>query len=158
MEGVDDWDKAASFVDNATPRRSTSSLDDDMSQVDRWVVHVAVAALLVHFVATFLTTRSLIGRLRSDHRALWINLGSPDALMSLLSRGTGSIQALEGSGSSLGAWLSARSYIGLNDPTLATLGRRREVLKRIGIGIVIALVAYGLLRYSGVLAFPGTSV
>jgi hypothetical protein len=27
MEGVDDWDKAASFVDNATPRRSTSSLD-----------------------------------------------------------------------------------------------------------------------------------
>jgi len=27
MEGVDDWDKAASFVVGATPRRSTSSLE-----------------------------------------------------------------------------------------------------------------------------------
>jgi hypothetical protein len=139
-------------------RRSTGTLDDNMSQVDRWVVHFAVAALLVHFVATFLITRSLIGRLRSDHRALWINLGRPDALMSILSPGAGSIQARRGSGLSLGAWVSARSYIGLNDPTLVTLGRRRGVLKRIGIGMVIALIAYGLLRYSGVLAFPGASV
>jgi hypothetical protein len=27
-EGVDDWDKAAPFVGNATSRRSTSSLED----------------------------------------------------------------------------------------------------------------------------------
>src|SRR5580692_3109022 len=28
MEGVDDWDKSVSLVVGATPRRSTSSLDD----------------------------------------------------------------------------------------------------------------------------------
>lgn len=129
-----------------------------MSQVDGWVVHAAVAALLVQFVATYLITRSLVGRLRSDHRALWINLGSPDALMSLLSPWSGSIQARRGSGLSLAEWLSARSYIGLNDPTLVALGRRRGVLTRIGIGMVIASIAYGLLRYSSVLAFPSASV
>jgi hypothetical protein len=44
---MDDWDKAASFLVDATPRRSTSSLGDRMDQRIQFLLAVAPTVLLL---------------------------------------------------------------------------------------------------------------
>jgi hypothetical protein len=118
-----------------------------MTPLDTWVLHVTVSLLLIHLLASFLTMRRLIGRLKTEHRGVWVALGCPEALMLSLSRGIDPFQNTGTGRPGLLAWLSTQGYAPLNDPILTCLAHQCHILKRIGIAFVVALIGYGLLRH-----------
>jgi hypothetical protein len=121
-----------------------------MLPFDRVVLHVAVVAMFVDVVMASITLRSLINRLKSEHRATWIMLGSPNALLSAFSPWSRLSPAAIGfDQNNLGSWLSSRSYVDLKDSKLTALARLREWVKRIGVALVIALIAYAVVRALG---------
>jgi hypothetical protein len=61
LKGVDDWDKSASLVVGATPRRSTSSLGASMLKTVRFpILHIIEVALWLPLLASFVSVVSFL--------------------------------------------------------------------------------------------------
>jgi hypothetical protein len=129
-----------------------------MSPFDRLVLHVAVVAMFIDVVVSSITLRNLISRLKSNHRATWIMLGSPNALLSTFSPWSRlSPTAMGSDQNNLGSWLSSRSYVDLKDSKLTAMARFREWVKRIGVALVVTVIAYAVMRALGFNFVPNFS-
>jgi len=142
-------DKSASFNGNATPRRSTSSLDAVWTSIDSSVLITAGILLLALRVRFAFTLRSIVQRLRSKYPILSDDLGRPipgialGISVSVLFVVLASIQYQRFS-----IWLIRGTYRKLNDKEITRLAGRLK-----GCGIIyaagyVSLLGYAALRLS----------
>jgi hypothetical protein len=135
---VDDWYKSASFGVGATPRRSTSSLDDMSRDIAFALIQAGFALILVLGVATFVTMRGIVARPKTAHHVPWVRLGCPEAFTSMMAS-RGDLYANCAGQTTLTLWLSRGDYLEINDPIVTSLANRRKFFRRAVVVIVIAL-------------------
>ena len=128
------------------------------SPVDSLVVLVAGASALGLALMFFANARRLIGRLELSHHVLWLSMGCPSAFFWTLSRGGDRFTNVGANRVSLTVWLSDEGYLDLNDPVITKLVRQRDFLGRVSLALIVALIGYGAIRYSGLLASLGGPV
>src|ERR1700720_928708 len=103
-----------------------------------------IPTLIVLFVlvglAYILTARRIIAVLKADYHDIWISLGRPEAIDSLMYFRGGVFPERPLSGRSLNSWLFTKSYAELNSSTLTVLAPRLRML-RVMTAILIAFIA-----------------
>ena len=100
----------------------------------------ALVLLIAFFLGNFVALRRVVDRLKSEHRGLWIKLGSPEAFTSLMSsRSDFYMQAFKRT--SLTLWLSSGDYRELNDPVIEKLAERMKLIRRGAVVIVVVLLS-----------------
>jgi hypothetical protein len=103
-----------------------------------------IPTLIVLFVlvcaAYLLTARRIVLALKADYQDLWVSLGCPEAIDSLMSFRGGFFPDRPVSGRRLNIWLATNGYAELKNPTLALLASRLKMLRVLS-AILIALIA-----------------
>jgi hypothetical protein len=103
-----------------------------------------IPTLIVLFIfvciAYFLTARRIVSALKTDYHAVWVSLGCPEAIDSLMYFRSGVFSDRPASGRSLNNWFSTKGYAELNSPALTVLAPRLGMLRILG-AILIALIA-----------------
>jgi hypothetical protein len=94
-----------------------------------------LAMLVASFVGVFVLNFVLRRRLRTEHAALWQQLGSPSFSDILLRRDSGS----------LWRWLSERGYNGLDETTIR-IARSLRITSNVFLGAVVVMI---LLTFAG---------
>ena len=110
-----------------------------------------LAAFIVLFcllcLAYYWTAWRLVSILRNEYPNLWISMGCPEAIDSLMSRRFDFFSESTWPGPRLNSWLYRGEYKGLKNPTVTLLGTRLKVLRLLGALVVALLVGlYALER------------
>jgi hypothetical protein len=83
--------------------------------------------ILVLLIYAFVTLRRVLTRLKAEHHGLWVSLGSPKALSSLVASRSADRDANLAGRTTLNLWLSQGGYLELNDPIITSLARRLKI-------------------------------
>jgi hypothetical protein len=137
---VEDWDEVPSDSLGAYCLARPSG--NVLTQLNTAFLPALIILFVLVCVAYILTARRIISTLKTEYHELWVSLGRPEAIDSLMSFRGGVFPERPLSGLRLNYWLSETCQTELRNAGLTLLAKRLKML-RVMSAILIALIVGG---------------
>jgi hypothetical protein len=113
-----------------------------LTQLNTGFLPALIVLFVLVCVAYILTARRIISTLKTEYHELWVSLGRPEAIDSLMSFRGGVFPERPLSGLRLNYWLSENCQTELRNAGLTLLAKRLKMLRVLS-AILIALIVGG---------------